>query len=453
MDTICAIATARAAAAIGVIRVSGQNAVDICAKILRLKNGSLATCPASSLRLARVTDGATDIDEVLCAVFRAPHSYTGEDMVEINCHGGVSVIDRVMRLLIKNGARTAQGGEFTKRAFLNGKMDLIQAESVCDLINSRSALDASLALDRMSGRLSKSFDEIFNTLADINTDILAYIDFPEEGLSDVSPESVLQRLCAVREKLVRLEKSFDIGSVIKDGANTVILGAPNVGKSTLLNAILGYERSIVSDTAGTTRDMVSERAVMGDITLNLCDTAGIREKAGDIEKMGIDIATRSLENADLVFAVFDGSRPLTDDDKRIIELVKDKTAVAVINKTDLAQNIDREYILSKFIHLVDISAAQNSGIEKLSDIVQKLFETDKISSESGMLITNARHFERVVKAHEKTESAIAAIQSGFTPDLASIDITDAASEIGQITGAAVADKIIDDIFSKFCVGK
>ena len=453
MDTICAIATARAPSAIGVIRVSGKDAINICDKIIRLKKGSLANTRPSSMRLARVFDGSTDIDEVLCVTFKAPASYTGEDMVEINCHGGVSIIDRVMKLLIKNGARAATGGEFTKRAFLNGKVDLIQAEAVCDLINSTSALDASLALDRMSGRLSKQFAEIFDTLTSLNTDILAYIDFPDEGLSDVSDETVISTLETVRDKLLKLEQSFKIGSVIKDGANTVILGAPNVGKSTLLNAILGYDRSIVSSTAGTTRDMVSERAVMGKVTLNLCDTAGIRENAEEIEKIGIDIAKNSLENANLVFALFDGARELSSDDKHIIDLTKDKPVIAVINKSDLQEKIDRKYIESNFIHTVDISAANNTGIDKIAQTVEQMFIKGDFNIESDSLLTSARHYERVVKAREKTQDAIQTLKNGFTPDLASIDITEAASEIGQITGMSVAEKIIDDIFSKFCVGK
>ena len=453
MDTICAIATARAASAIGVIRVSGDRAIEICENIIRLKKGVLSESAPYKMRLGRVTDGKMDVDEVLCVIFRAPNSYTGEDMVEINCHGGVSVIDRVMKLLISGGARYATGGEFTKRAFLNGKVDLIQAEAVCDLINSTSALDASLALDRMSGHLSKKFTDIFDTLTSINTNILAYIDFPDEGLYDVDSDTVLASLYDADKKLGVLEKSFEIGSIIKEGANTVILGAPNVGKSTLLNAILGYDRSIVSDTAGTTRDMVSERAVMGGITLNLCDTAGIREKAGEIEKMGIDIATRSLRNADLVFAVFDSARELSEDDVRIIELTKNKNVIAVINKVDLPEKLDREYIAREFLHCVDISAANNEGIEKIAELVKMLVIGDGVSIESDSLITNARHYERVIKAHEKTRAAITTLENGFTPDLASIDITEAASEIGMITGASVAEKIIDDIFSKFCVGK
>ena len=453
MDTICAVATARASSAIGVIRVSGERAIQICDKIIKLKKGTLCDSEPSKMRLCRITDGKRDIDEALCVVFRAPSSYTGEDMVEINCHGGVSILDRVMRLLLKHGARYAKGGEFTKRAFLNGKLDLIQAESVADLINSQSALEASLALDRMGGKLSKNFDAIFSELTDLNTDILAYIDFPEEGLSDVSDTTVISRLTTVLESLDRLEKSFDIGSVIKDGANTVILGAPNVGKSTLLNAILGYERSIVSDTAGTTRDMVSERAVLGDITLNLCDTAGIRETAGEIESIGIDIAKRALDTADLVLAVFDSSRALSPDDLEIIDLAKGKTSVAIVNKCDLETKTDIDCIKSAFENVILISAANGDGIENLSGCVKKLFDTDKVSEKGGMLITNARHFERVVMAKSKVQSALDTIKSGFTPDLASIDITDAASEIGQITGAAVQDKIIDDIFAKFCVGK
>ena len=453
MDTICAIATARATAAIGVIRVSGERAVEICDKIIKMKTAPLCRVPSSCMRMGRVYDGGRVIDEVLCAVFNAPNSYTGEDIVEINCHGGIAILERVLRLIIKNGARQAEAGEFTKRAFLNGKLDLVQAEAVGDLIHSASALDASFALSRMSGKLSGVFDNIFETLVSINTDILAYVDFPEEGLYDVSGESVLESLYNVREKLEKLQKSFDIGSVIKDGADTVIVGAPNVGKSTLLNAIVGYERSIVSDVAGTTRDMVSERAVFGDIVLNLCDTAGIRDTDGEIEKIGINIARESLERADLVFAVFDSSRALSPDDIEIIELCRKKTAVAVINKSDKARLIDDGVIKAAFENVVYISAKNYDGIDKIADAVKALFDVGRVSEQSGMLLTNLRHYERVVKALELINAAVMTLENGFTPDLASVDITAAASEIGLITGAGVSDRIIDDIFKKFCVGK
>ena len=453
MDTICAIATAKATAAIGVIRVSGDDAFKICDKIIKTKSKPLCDSPTAVMRLGKVFDGERAVDEALCAVFRAPNSYTGENIVEINCHGGISILERVLKLLIKNGCRQAEAGEFTKRAFLNGKLDLVQAEAVGDLIHSTSALDASLALERMSGKLSHQFDDVFSELVAINTDILAYIDFPEEGLVDVDSDSVIARLKAVQSKLLQLEKSFEIGSVIKDGATTAIVGAPNVGKSTLLNAILGYDRSIVSDTAGTTRDMVSESAVFGDITLNLCDTAGIRSTDGEIEKMGIEISKRQLENADLVFALFDGSRALESDDIDIIELCKNKTAVAVINKTDLELVADAQLIKNSFKDTVLISAKQSEGIDKIAEVVKTLFNTDSINIESGLMLTNLRHYERVVKARELVESALNTTELGFTPDLASVDITEAASQISLITGRGVSDKIIDEIFSKFCVGK
>ena len=272
-------------------------------------------------------------------------------------------------------------------------------------------------------------------------------------MTDVEPQTVLRRLKNIRTRILKLENSFNTGSVIHNGADTVIIGAPNVGKSTLLNAVLGYERAIVSDIAGTTRDMVSERAVMGGVTLNLCDTAGIREKAEQIEQRGIEIARQSLKTADLVFAVFDGSKTISDDDRKIIELCKGKTAVAVINKCDLPQSIDKEYIRGSFIQTVDISAVNSDGIDKLAEIVKDMFLSDKVSVESGMLLTNTRHYERAVRARELVDSAIATVEHGFTPDLASVDITSAASEIGMITGNTVSDKIIDEIFSKFCVGK
>lgn len=453
MDTICAIATAKATAAIGVIRVSGEKAFEICDKIIKTKSKPLVSTPPAAMRLGKIYDGERAVDEVLCAVFKAPHSYTGENIVEINCHGGISILERVLKLLIKNGCRQAEAGEFTKRAFLNGKLDLVQAEAVGDLIHSSSALDASLALERMSGKLSHQFDDVFSELVAINTDILAYIDFPEEGLVDVDADSVILRLKSVESNLSMLEKSFEIGSVIKDGATTAIVGAPNVGKSTLLNAILGYDRSIVSDTAGTTRDMVSERAVFGDITLNLCDTAGIRSTDGEIEKMGIEISKRQLDSADLVFALFDGSRPLENDDIDIINLCRNKTTIAVINKTDLDLKVDTKTIENAFENTVQISAKNGEGTEKIAEIVKKLFNTDSINIESGLMLTNLRHYERVVKARELVNSALNTLTLGFTPDLASVDITEAASQISLITGRGVSDKIIDEIFSKFCVGK
>ena len=305
----------------------------------------------------------------------------------------------------------------------------------------------------MSGRLSKSFDGIFEALVAINTDILAYVDFPEEGLYDVSSDTVLESLYDVREKLVALRKSFDIGSIIKDGADTVIVGTPNVGKSTLLNALVGFERAIVSDIAGTTRDAVTERVNVGGITLNLCDTAGIRETEGEIEKIGIDIARRSLENADLVFAVFDGSRTLSDDDLGIIEACEGKNAVAVINKADKELVCDMETVRARFKDTVVISAKENQGIDGIAEVVKRLFDVGGISPESSNMLTNLRHYERVVKSLEYTENAITTLENGFTPDLASVDITAAASEIALITGAGVSDRIIDDIFAKFCVGK
>ena len=453
MDTICAIATARACAAIGIIRVSGERAFEICNKIIRLKNGNIISAKSAQMRLGYVHDGNADIDQVMCVSFRSPASYTGEDMVEINCHGSVMILNRIMKLLIKNGARSAQAGEFTKRAFLNGKLDLIQAEAVGDLIDAYNQTDAALALSHMSGGLSDEFNEIFNRLIDINTNILAYIDFPDEGLVDVDPCLMIDSLNKILKSLRSLAESFEIGSVIHDGADTAIVGAPNVGKSTLLNAILGYERSIVSKTEGTTRDMISERVTMGGVTLNLCDTAGIRKMAGEIEKRGIEITCRTLKNADLVFAVFDASRSLSDDDKKIIQLCKGKTAVAVLNKCDLTQTIDKKYIRDNFIHIVEISAEQKQGLEKLSEIINKLFLSDKVAIESGTVITNVRHYERAVKASEYVQAAINTLESGFTPDVASVDITEAASQIGMITGASVSDKIIDEIFSKFCVGK
>ncbi len=453
MDTICAVSTARAAAAIGVVRISGRDAVSICQKIIKLKSGELYNIPPARLRRGTVWDEDFKVDDVMCAVFRAPASYTGEDIVEINCHGGLLILDKIMRLLIKNGARAAEGGEFTKRAFLNGKLDLVQAEAVGDLINATSAADAAMALGRMEGSLSREFGALFDELISLNTDILAYIDFPDEGISDVSADRVLSVLYDAQRRLDRLERSFSAGGVIHDGADTVLLGAPNVGKSTLLNTILGYERALVSDAAGTTRDVLRERVNFGGITLNISDTAGLRNAARGLEKRGIDFTMRELMGADLVFALFDGSRPPGKDDLTLLPLCRGKTAVAVITKCDLPTRADLSEIEAAFSRVVRVSAVTGEGIEQLEKEVRALFLSDRLSVESGMLVSNARHYDCVKRALDSVRAAIKTVKDGFTPDLASPDITAAASALGMITGAQASERIIDEIFSKFCVGK
>lgn len=450
MDTICAIATARASAAIGVIRVSGDRAIEICGGIIRARHGEFLKT-GGCMYMGLVCDGDMPVDEVLYVVFPAPRSYTGEDVVEINCHGGVAVLDRVMRLLIKNGARAATGGEFTKRAFLNGKMDLIQAEAVADLIASGGEQDAALALRQMSGRLSSEITQLFDMLVSLNTDILAYVDFPDEGLSDVSPQRVISELEKIKARLLRLENSFNTGSVIRDGVDTVIIGMPNVGKSALLNALLGYERAIVSDTAGTTRDMITERATVGGVTLNLCDTAGMHDAENDIERRGIELAKAHTARAGLVLAVIDGSRPLTEGDTAVLELAASKPTVVIINKSDLPQRAELKSINAGYT--VSVSAKSGAGMDELCRAIEQMFLSDRASIESGMLLSNARQYDCVVKARRLVESAQQTLEDGFTPDLASVDITDAASSLGMITGNAVSDRIIDEIFSKFCVGK
>ncbi|MBR6794033.1 MAG: tRNA uridine-5-carboxymethylaminomethyl(34) synthesis GTPase MnmE [Clostridia bacterium] len=443
-DTICAISTAPATAALGIIRISGTEALSILQSIL---NKPVREIGKASLR--RIEFEGEVYDEAVVTVYKAPHSYTGEDTAELCCHGGLYVLKSVMELLLKQGCRLAEPGEFSKRAFLNGKLDLIKAQAVIDLIEATSRAEQKNALSQMEGHLSKKITALYERLVELNTALLAYVDFPEEV--DAPEEDTLVELKELDGQLTALLEGSDRGQLIREGLNIAIAGAPNVGKSTLMNQLLGYDRSIVSAIPGTTRDTVTEGCRLGGLKCHIADTAGIRETADPIEKQGIDIARKRAEEAAVVFAVFDGSRPLTEEDVALAEQFGKDGNLAIINKADLPQNTNKEYIKSKFIHCVEISAKNGDGCAALDEWVRQQFSVEDTSAEG--LITSVQQSGRLTEGQRHIRRAIDALEQGFTPDMASLDITEAAAAVGEVTGQTVTDQMIEQIFSRFCVGK
>lgn len=443
-DTICAISTAPATAALGIIRISGSEAFTILHSIL---NKPIEQIGKASLR--RIEFEGEVYDEAVVTVYKAPHSYTGEDTAELCCHGGLYVLKSVIELLLKQGCRLAEPGEFSKRAFLNGKLDLIKAQAVIDLIEATSRAEQKNALSQMEGHLSKKITALYERLVELNTALLAYVDFPEEV--DAPEEDTLLELKELDEQLSALLADADRGQLIREGLNIAIVGAPNVGKSTLMNQLLGYDRSIVSAIPGTTRDTVTEGCRLGGLKCHIADTAGIRETADPIEKQGIDIARKRAEEASVVFAVFDGSRPLTEEDKALAEQFGNEGNLAIINKADLPQNTNKEYIQNKFIHLVELSAQNGEGCAALDEWVRQQFSAEDTSAEG--LITSVQQTQRLTEGQRHIRRAIDALEQGFTPDMASLDITEAAAAVGEVTGQTVTDQMIENIFANFCVGK
>ncbi len=448
-QTICAISTAPATAALGLIRISGPETFSILEGILKKKNGAPFTLAHGKAALYRIEENGQPLDEAMVTCFIGPRSYTGEDTAELCCHGGLFVLQSVLELLIKGGCAMAGPGDFSKRAFLNGKLDLISAKAVIELIEATSAAQQKNALSRMEGKLSKKIQGLYERLVDLNTALMAYVDFPEE--IDEPAEDYLPALKEIEQELSALAESTKTGRLIREGLSIAIVGAPNVGKSTLLNQLLGYDRSIVSSIPGTTRDMVREGCRLGDLTCHLSDTAGMRQTSDPIEQQGIEIARKEAESAKVVFAVFDGSRPLTEDDHALIKEFGGQENLAIINKADLSQKIDEEYISNHFKHIVKLSAQNGDGCAQLDQWVRQNFSVAD-AAESGVL-TDAAQLADLLAALSSVQSATAGLSSGFTPDLISIDITEAASALGGITGQEVADEMIDRIFSKFCVGK
>lgn len=449
-DTIAAIATAKGDGGVAIIRISGDKSFEILDKIFKPINNT--KIGYYKLKYGNLCDGDKIIDEVMVARMKAPKSYTSENVVEINCHGGKKMTERVLQLVLKNGARLAQKGEFTKRAFMNGRIDLSQAEAVMDLINSDSDKSLDLSLSQLRGDLKKMIQNFKKTLLDIAAHVNVVLDYPEEGIEDPIPIELLDDLKKVEIKATKLIESYDKGKVIKDGIKTVIVGRPNVGKSTLLNALLREERAIVTEVAGTTRDTIEEKIHVKGIPLILIDTAGIRETEDIVESIGVKKSRELIEKADLVLMLLDASQPLNSEDKEIIDYIKEKNkkVIYILNKIDICKN--QEY--NKLENSVEISAMKNIGINEMEEYIYKYITGNKVeNSGNECILTNIRHKAALEKTKKAIQNMFLTIENELPLDLISVDLKEALDSLSEITGEITSEDILDHIFSNFCVGK
>ena len=458
MSTIAAISTATGAGGIGIIRMSGKECFSILEKIFNpIKKESIDQIKGYTMKYGHIVDSKTGekIDEVLVSYFKSPKSYTTENMCEINSHGGTVVERRILEQCLANGAELAEPGEFTKRAFLNGRIDLCEAEGIIDLINSKTESEAKASIKQLEGNLSKKINEIKEKILDIMADIEASIDYPEYDIEETTNEKAKRIIIKIKEEAEKLEKSFDTGKILKDGIKTAIIGKPNAGKSSLLNAILNEDRAIVSEIEGTTRDTIEEYINIKGITLKIIDTAGIRKTADKIEKIGVNKAISLAEDSDLIIAIFDNTRDLEEEDERILDLIKDKKAIILLNKVDVKnsnlENNDKIKSLNKPV--VKISAKNNEGIEELYNTILNMFEINEIEISDGNVITNIRHKNQITKAISALDGALNTIESKMPVDILAIYLKQTLEEISSITGDNVSQDIIDEIFAKFCLGK
>jgi len=453
MSAIAAISTPNAPGGIAVIRISGDTAFEVADAVFRSVNGKKA-CEMSGYTCAYgfAYDGDERIDDCILTVFRAPNSYTGENVAEISCHGGLYVTKRILRTVLENGAETASAGEFTKRAFINGKIDLTQAEAVMDIISAKGEKELKMAEILREGAAFKKSQSAKEKLIKVLGDLAAWADYPEDDIPEVEPETLKNSLYEIRSELAELIKGYDYGRILRDGIDTVIIGRPNVGKSTLFNCLSGCERSIVTDIAGTTRDVIEESVKIGDLMLRLSDTAGIRETDDIIEGIGVDIAYKRLDEAELIIAVFDGSCPLEKDDLALLERLSGKRAIVVINKSDVSRKIDFDRINELNIQPVYISAKENSGIDEIHTAIENLFEASEINFESP-LAANERQKRCIDLSLQNIDEAISAIDSGIMLDAVTVLLDEAVQYILELTGEKATEAVVDEVFSRFCVGK
>lgn len=451
--TIAAISTPIGHGGIGIIRISGENALSIADSVFESVSGKKITeMKGYTASFGKILDNGEHIDQAVVLVFKAPHSYTGEDVVEISCHGGIYITKKILRTVLSRGAKPAEPGEFTKRAFLNGKMGLTEAESVMDIISAVGDQSARAALSVMEGNLRKRIDKVREILIDLAAHLSAWADYPEEEIPDVDEGALNEKLEIVKAELNSLINSYDAGKVIREGVDTVIVGRPNVGKSTLMNLLSGFDRSIVTDIPGTTRDIVEETVMLGDIPLRLSDTAGIRPTDDPVESIGVKRAKDRLSSAGLIFAVFDASMPLSDEDMELLDILKDAPSIAVVNKTDLESRIDSNLIKNKIKHTVFISAKTGIGAEELKREVGEIVGTSNLDPSQGILATE-RQFGAAQAALRSVEESLAAIKAGITLDAVTVLIEDSINSLLELTGEIVTEAVVDKVFSHFCVGK
>lgn len=458
MSTIAAISTAPAIGGIGIIRMSGDECFEILNKIFIPKHKEkIENIKGYTIKYGKVVNPKTNkiIDEVLVSYFKNPKSYTAEDLCEINSHGGIVVVREILELCLQNGAELAEPGEFTKRAFLNGRIDLTQAEAIIDIINAKTSREAQESANQLEGYLSKKINEIKAKIMDLMVDIEANIDYPEYDVEEVSNNRAEGKLIEVKKDLENLSKTFENGKILKDGIKIAIIGSPNAGKSSLLNSILKEERAIVTDIAGTTRDIIEEQVVIEGIPFKIVDTAGIRNARDKIEQIGIEKSKKAANEADVVIGVFDSSVELNDEDREILKLLQKKKSIIILNKIDL--NIDKAgnspEILQASSPVVRLSIKNGDNLDELYHELIKMFNLNQINLGNELLITNVRHQELINKAIESTRMAIDDLKNDMPIDIISINIKQILENLGEITGDNISEDIIKSIFSKFCLGK
>lgn len=458
MSTVCAISTPLAEGGISVIRISGEKAVNVAEKLFKpfSADKKVSQMPGYTCAYGRIADPATGetADDVLLTVFRAPKSYTGEDTVEISCHGGVYITKKVLRLCLENGCDPADRGEFTKRAFMNGKLSLTQAESVMDMISAQGEYSLRSARLTREGRLFKSISAVRNDLVKILGELAAWVDYPEEDLPEIEETALRSSLEKAIGELSRILKDYDCGMFLRSGVDTVIAGKPNVGKSTLMNTLLGYERSIVTDIAGTTRDVIEETAKLGELVLRLSDTAGIHSTDDVVEKLGVDLARKKIDGCALVIAVFDSSMQLDEEDMELLDYVSElgKNLIVVLNKSDLPSAADKSFFKKYTDYVLEISAAKGEGAEEIRSACEEIFALTGYDADST-IFANERQKNCAEKALSNLRLALDSLNMGETLDAVTVTIDYAAQSLLELTGEKATEAVVDEVFSKFCVGK